>query len=280
MSILTKICVVVLVVLVLLGCPIFITLATVGPNYRDEFVKEQIKSKRFEHTAQTERVVAALRYDELQVVLKEITDLQQKLDAERTQYDLQIRELQGTLAECAGEKKIVNAVVAKLTIVTLNDQTRIAALTNDLTAMRQRVNELTMKSLDIKNELQEVISNRDSLNLQAKTLREENQRLTRENLDLRGKLALTPSRKTERVTVPQVAPDIRGRIVAVSQDVASINIGSAQGIKPGVKLMVYRGGDFVGHLLVRDAEVGEAFGIIIDKRLEPMRGDMVKTIPK
>ena len=64
-------------------------------------------------------------------------------------------------------------------------------------------------------------------------------------------------------------------MVAVSNDVVSINIGSAGGIKPGMRLIIYRENKFVANLRIAEVDINEAVGIISDKKQDPVQGDKV-----
>jgi len=280
LSILTKICVVVLVVLVLLACPIFITQATVAPNYRDRYEKERLRANNYAQQFQAERLRAERLLKKLEELTKKVEDLQDRIARLQNAKDQSDREYQRKIAELKGAAKLDQANLSRLATVVQKDQVQIAALGNDLKAARAKIDELNRESLDLKNELDEALARADRMQLQARRLREENARLVRENKNLRSQLALGEIRQPGMEIRPVVQqPEITGRITAIYQDVAQINIGSAQGIQRNMKLMVYRGGDFVAHLIIDDVEVGEAAGIIVNKRLEPMQGDMVVTLP-
>jgi len=72
---------------------------------------------------------------------------------------------------------------------------------------------------------------------------------------------------------------ITGTVIAVDGDYASINIGSAKGIGPGMLLIIYRGTELVSFLRVVEVDVAEAAGIIINSRLDPLQGDKVTRAP-
>ena len=69
--------------------------------------------------------------------------------------------------------------------------------------------------------------------------------------------------------------EIVGTITAVSQDVASINIGSAHGVVKGMKMTIYRGGMYVGTIRIEDVKPRVSAGIITQANLPPVKGDKV-----
>ena len=84
-----------------------------------------------------------------------------------------------------------------------------------------------------------------------------------------NKLSDLMSRKS---TVPQTMT-LHGTILAVKEGIASINVGSAKGIRPGMRLVVYRGNRFVGYLKIVEVEAKEAAGLMVDTVLDVRPGD-------
>ena len=75
-------------------------------------------------------------------------------------------------------------------------------------------------------------------------------------------------------------PGITGTVIAVKGNLASVNVGSIKGIKSGMEMMIYRGGEFVAYLQIQDVDTNQSAGIVVKKRLDPMVGDKVETIAK
>ena len=44
-----------------------------------------------------------------------------------------------------------------------------------------------------------------------------------------------------------------------------------------MKLIVYRGGQFVGHIRIQQVKLSEAVGLVIDKKMNPQPGDKATT---
>ena len=51
-----------------------------------------------------------------------------------------------------------------------------------------------------------------------------------------------------------------GRITKVQNDLASVSIGQAQGVKPGMELIIYRGAKYLGKLRITQVLPNEAAG--------------------
>jgi hypothetical protein len=112
-----------------------------------------------------------------------------------------------------------------------------------------------------------------------KDLRAENQELQAEIALLRSKGATVAGGGGDKTPVPVTAPGqaVSGKVTAVHDGVASINIGRAKGIKEKMRLKVFRGGKFVAHLRIDLVEADSAAGVILNKKLDVIQGDEVAT---
>jgi len=57
-------------------------------------------------------------------------------------------------------------------------------------------------------------------------------------------------------------------VLGVDGDVIRINIGSANGVRPGMRLVVYRGHRFGGFLKITEVDKNEATGVLVDNILD------------
>jgi myosin heavy subunit len=279
LNMLTKICIVVLAVTSLVACVVFISLATVTPNWRFEYEREKeaygrLESESRKHMEATSRLTAELGEAR--------------------------RELRQTSSELRAEKRALTVEIQHHKIKNTDLQNKITSINDQLTAVenthktQQATNEKLQKELTEswtrETKLQsEMIRVADLLKEEeAKSERlEKNLKVTQEVCqDLKSELAERNKRITEleqggavaagkKDVQPLPTHKIAGTVTAVSDNLASINIGSAHGIKEGMKLVVYRGDQFVGHLKIEQVRVNEAAGIIVDKRLAPRQGDKV-----
>jgi hypothetical protein len=70
-----------------------------------------------------------------------------------------------------------------------------------------------------------------------------------------------------------------GKITAVKDNMASVNIGRRHGVRPGMKLLVTRGSRFLAYLRVEVVDGTEAAGLVTDRRFDPRVGDEVRQAP-
>lgn len=282
MSILTKTCIVVLVVVVLLACPVFIKQAMVTPNYKGLWEKEQRRSALLlqygEHTrlalnkSQYERNEATKRADDADAAKLE--------DGAKAHADIVNLRLAKTEAEARARRLDVdNAVLANMAkdamkrlddALALNSQyrTKIAAL-GQANASIADLLAAARASLRSANELAKVYRDREAVAVRdLEEAKEVIAKYIAEKGPLKGGTDGQPG------TVK-----IRATILAVREGIASINAGAAKGVKPGMRLVVYRNAQFVGWLKVIEVEAQEAAGLVTDTApgLEAQRGDKVTT---
>ena len=74
-------------------------------------------------------------------------------------------------------------------------------------------------------------------------------------------------------------PKIVGKIVAIRNDIASIDVGSAQGVRENMRMVITHNARFVGYLEIYEVDPGAAAGIVKDKQVEPQVGDTVSFPP-
>ena len=278
MSTLTKICVVILVVLVLLACPIFISMATVPYSFR-QLRKEEKDSK------EAVIVQAAHRELQLQRANEEIKAADARSKAASAKAFLEEQKLKASLeaaklANSAFQDELaqLNARLTELSTGLDAERTQKALLSQQLAQTRQKNATLAEENRQVNEVLRQTKANFDRVEKQAVFLREEiavrEARIER----LEEQLAAGGiSTKDEEAAVVSVGPGgaISGRIDIVREDLAQINVGSAKGVKPGMKLIISRGDQFVGYLRISEVDISSAAGFVVDKRLDPMKGDKV-----
>lgn len=81
--------------------------------------------------------------------------------------------------------------------------------------------------------------------------------------------------ETARAVSPVAPRAIRGHIKEVHGDVASITVGSTDGVAPGMRFIVYRGSQYLGELVVSDVEPEEAAGALENVQDQIRAGDRV-----
>jgi chromosome segregation ATPase len=221
--------------------------------------------------------------------------LEDKLNSEITSLRAEIDGLQTNLDNAEREKA---ALLQKV-----NNWTSI---TKDFYQTTDKQGQLLKNTLDELNKVQaEQIRQRKELNETTaalvekmaiiETLEAENKRMLEEKTELQnrldqflqpvGKVAakavpVTPRKEAARPAAPE-ARDIalQGLVTAVDlkNSVASISIGTADGVKEGMRFHVTRGDEFLCDILIIDVDAEEAVGIMELIQQQPKVGDNVST---
>jgi hypothetical protein len=92
-----------------------------------------------------------------------------------------------------------------------------------------------------------------------------------------GPPAVVEAFKPSVQTPPAVTAPIRGTITSVRGNVAGISVGSADGVAPGMRFVIYRGSgpgsQYVGTLEITRVEANESAGTVSRATTEIQRGD-------
>ncbi|MFA6134484.1 MAG: hypothetical protein WC869_10770 [Phycisphaerae bacterium] len=282
MGILTKISIVILLVLILLACPVFITQAMLTPTYLQGYQTKDMQAQILEQAVRLANLeVQKVKLDRDQLAAR----LTQDAGSMQTEMDNLKAALAGERSRSAkleNDLSSINAELSKMRADNADNSKRTATLAD------QRDKDLKkIEALSAENRRLEELSKQTSLDLDRQsqivsTLRE--QLVDREDRikSLEGRLGSSGGAPGATVAAPEkpaaaAASEVRinGTVTAVKGDVVSINVGSAKGVKAGMRLIIYRAGNYVGMLRVEQVDVGSAAGTTFNKLLDVAQGDKV-----
>ena len=287
MNILTKICVVVLLVLVLFSSGVFISSAVTPDNWRMNYLNQLARAEQAVTLALNTQL--ALRQEqlnrdaiskELQAVrsdsVKQVGTLSADLATANT--DLKKKDADLSAANADLKKSLANLEMAmgvtKIKDAQLTEASKLLATANaDNQRLNSTVNQLTSEA--------------DRYVSKNKSLAEMNQ-MQKEYITqlLEQKAQPAPAAGTgtaTTVTPSGETPKVDGQVTAVSGDIVSVNIGSSKGLKVGMTLIVYRnvpsGVELVGKLTIKPEglDLSETSGVITGRKGEVKQGDLVTT---
>jgi len=286
LSTLTKICVVFLVIAVLLACPVFIKQATTIPHYKDLLEKEARRTTLLaQHLSSEQGVIKGIK--------AQLDKAQNELAVVRRDKDGQITGLQAELAKSQLALTRAQALAARL-------QAQADQAEKNAAAAAARTDAIAAVAADLRKTInklsQDIVVVKDQNSQYQANLRraEELVRVYKEReADTVQKLETAQALIVKiRQAVPNIDQIVRGEgvagvdrggvvvnatILAVSEGIASINAGTAKGVKAGMRLVVYRDDRFVGYLKISEVDAQEAAGIMVDSVLTAQRGDKVTT---
>ena len=288
MSTLTKILIVLLTLSSIFLCGIVVTYVANADNYRQKYNdirtdKDSLSKKAKNLTKQVNEKIEQKRL------------LEDKLSSEIASLKVEIGKLQADLDNAEREKAVLLQKVNNWTSIvqdfreTNDDQGRLLEETLD---QLKKVQAEQIKDHKELNEttaaLVEKMAIIETLEARAKRLIEEKTELQNRLdrfLQPLGKVAavpvpITPEKAVARPAKPTVEDiALQGLVTAVDlkNSMASISIGTADGVKEGMKFHVIRGDEFICDILIIDIDAEEAVGILELVQKQPKVGDNVST---
>lgn len=273
MNILTKICVVVLLILVLVASVVFINMATVLPNYRELYEAKKTEAALAKQDARTQKLLTNRLTHEMELLADRNSGLSRevaklKVDAEPDVESRRTAEIVQKLSDFEAKLE-----AQALTIKAMGDRNTL--LEGQLKQERAQIAKLqeqyaaqTGKLTEVTGELQRSERVVRALEQQLRDREERIAELERQKT--------TPGAAAAEGAVTVAAQSrVNGTVSAVRGETASINVGAAQGVTRGQKYYIYRNATFVGYLRIDEVDEGEAAGTVVDKQLDPVIGDKV-----
>ena len=273
MNILTKICVVILLVLVLFASFTFVNMATVPQNWRHQYNRAKQEATLNAQAVRFEKLAAERMSQELAKAQKRSDDLAAELAAIKKDKVPGPEELRTAELASALQKSNVQLAELQLNVKAMSERNeRLAAQLDEsrktIAGLQKQNRQAIAEITQVRGKLER--SERVVGALQ-RQLQDRDERIGELELQLRERLAgpTTPQRGATAVG------KIAGTITAIRGELVSINIGSAHGVIRGLKLYIYRDASFVGYLRVDEVDEGESAGTVVDKQLDPVAGDKV-----
>lgn len=288
MSTLTKILIVLLTLSSIFLCGIVVTYVANADNYRQKYndIRTDKDSLSKKAKSLTKQVNEKIEQKKL---------LEDKLSSEIASLKVEIGKLQADLDNAEREKAVLLQKVNNWTSIvqdfreTNDDQGRLLEETLDQLKKVQAEQIKDHKELnETTSALVEKMAIIETLETRAKRLIEEKTELQNRLdrfLQPLGKVAavpvpITPEKAVARPAKPAVEDiALQGLVTAVDlkNSMASISIGTADGVKEGMKFHVIRGDEFICDILIIDIDAEEAVGILELVQKQPKVGDNVST---
>jgi len=288
LSTLTKILIVLLTISTIALCAVVVTYVANADNFRE---KEQDAAGKLRTESQ------------------KLKDLQQQFNQQNTRYQQTEDRLNGKIASLQAEVETLQANLANAErekaalLQKVNDWTSITKdfyETNDkqgqlLQDTLEKLKQVRADQIKQEKELKEtsavliekmaVIENLEAEKKQLVEQKTQLQTRLDQYLQPMGKFAAEPVTVTRRTDVPRMAlpppTDISLKALVTAVDMkhsmASISIGSADGVKEGMKFHVTRGDEFICDILILDTDTEEAVGVLDLIQQQPKVGDNAAT---
>jgi len=281
LNILTKIFIVAQLVVILVACPVFITQAVVPANYRIAYERQVQQTRLNVQDARVANLSLERSQRELETTRAQAEKARITAETEVDTLQSDFKSLQSKNNMLLGQMETINAKIGKLQAAAELDIKLRTDMQKDLKTARKTIVDCKSQNGELELALSKAVA-------RAQRQEKVNQVLQEQIAQQKSEIArYIKERETVgkgipggigKISTPTVTikGEVTGEITAVGpNDTASINIGSAKGIKKNMKLYIYRGGNFVGYLRVGMVDASQAAGVVVDKRLDVMRGDKV-----
>jgi len=288
LSTLTKILIVLLTIASIFLCGIMVTYVANADNYKQKYDKLYVD---LQDAVQKRRGIETQLKEEIQKADQQKKELSDNIAS----LNLKIQQLEADFNEAQREKALllqrVDVFAAEVATFTKTNQDQRALLENTIKTWKNVEADL-IKEQSQHKETSRLLFEKIAI---IRTLEEKDKRLLEENAELQTKLdqflrqygkVLAPATPVTPVTAKAkpAAPPIRdislkGQITAVDlkNSLAEISIGTAHGVKEGMKFHVTRGDQFVCDIVILDVEPEKAIGWLELVQDEPKAGDIAST---
>jgi len=290
LSALTKILIVLLTIASIFLCGIMVTYVANADNYKQKYnnlyvdLQDSVQKRKGAETQLKEEIDKAGR--QIKVLNDKIASL-----------NMQIEQTKSDLAEAEREKALLLKRVDSFASIVegftkTNDQQGL--LLKNSIARLESVEADLIKEQSQHKETSRILFEKIAI---IRTLEEKDKRLLEENAELQTKIdhflrpvgktlapptPVTPIKtKAKPVTPPTRDISLKGKItdVDLKNSLAEISIGTAHGVKEGMKFHVTRGDEFICDILILDVEPEKSVGILdlFNTEQPPKTGDNVST---
>lgn len=289
MSTLTKILIVLLTLSSIFLCGIVVTYVANADNYREKYTN--IRSDR---DSLDKKLKAKTK--EANEYIEEKQQLEDKLRSEIATLSAKVGKLEGNLRDVERERASLLAQVQSWTSITKDFYTTTdkqgALLKNTLDELKH----IQAEQIKQRKELNETTAELVEKMAIVEQVQAENRRLLEEKTELRARLdsilrpageavaevvMVTPEKTTRlRRTGPATMQiGLKGLVTDVDMEnsLVEISIGSADGVKEGMKFYITRGEEFICDILIYDVEPEKAVGLLDLVSKRPKAGDDVST---
>lgn len=288
MSILTKICIVLLVVLILPAVPVFVTQATIAPNYRKAYEEEEKRARLYAQDARRHMIMLRSSEEARAQERERANESKATMSTRITQLQHDKHALENSNSDLRRTIESQEVKRGVLQSQLTNAQNARAELKREIDdaqkGYKKKITDLTDTLYATKKQLDEAVAERErALKIarlrheQMVRVEEEKKRLEEIIVELRrrGKTAGDVMKEPEGPV-----QNILGSVTAVGQNIASINVGRTKGVRKGMVFLVHRLDQYVCRLQIESVHLDKAAGIIVDKKLEPQVDDKVVAAAK
>jgi flagellar biosynthesis chaperone FliJ len=286
LSTLTKALIVLLTLASIFLCGIVVTYVARANNYKQKY-DDQVKDlQAAKQLYQTKISTASEDVARAQQQLDEANQKITELEAQKSKIQIDLATAERSSYGCQERLTNLAGVVSGL------NQT-ISSMDQSLKLTREELDKARTEQVKNRKELNEVTAALNEKSVQADSLESERRRLLEENSALEQQLAgagksgkmpsvqpVTPAPAGVRSAPPvtnQVS--LTGKITEINlkNNLVTVSLGSADGVRTGMRFHVVRGDTFVCDIVITNVDVDRSAGTLQLIRQQPQVGDTVST---
>jgi len=282
-NILTKICIVLLVLLNVFAAVVYITKLKTDKNYRLLYEEGLLAKGQAEMARDNADLAVKAAVHEMNEKLKQKELQLREEQAKNATLQEQNQALQMHLTKTEANRDEQATALAALEQNQSESQKIIEALEAQRTSLDKEIDKQLVENVSLQDLLADANQQIQRDHAEKRVLREQLAQREEENVVLIEKLkglGVTTPTQDEQVVVETPAGTLTATVTAIQSDgLASINIGSVHGVRDGIEMFIYRGAEFVGHLRIEQVDDTESAGVTFNIRegMAVQQGDSVTT---
>lgn len=286
MSTLTKVFVVLLVVFSITFSAMTISVVARMTNWRDlastyqEHAKVADANMRQLIASNAAELASAMDWVESEAALRA------EAQAESEKLRGEVATLKAQLAQAEAEKSNAEASARALLAQLQSSEAERAEYRSQRDELEQQNVDLSRRNMDLGDRVNEqtaqiavMLAEKRELEQQINVLRQESDRLAQQTGQPSAAGAFEDASAAGMTGVSPVTPisatPIRGKVMSISEDIVTITVGAADGVKEGMIFVIHRNGNYIGDVKVTVVDPNRAAGRLTQKGAEPMVGDLV-----
>lgn len=249
-------------------------------NYKQAYESLQTEYAGLQEKSQTNEQLVVEK-------TKQIADLSNKLDSQIASLKADKAKIEQDFASVTREKNELDEKVKTLATAALGFKEEVGNMQSNLTQTRTELEQARAESIKLSKNLDEITQNLDEKMAQLEAANKEKKRLLEEKSKLEGQVSGKPS-AFEPVTSTDTGPatraiesaapvSLQGKITNLQGNLATISIGSADGVETGMVFHVTQNDNFICDIKVTDVDAEVAAGTLELVQQQPRIGDLVST---
>jgi myosin heavy subunit len=266
LSNLTKILIVLLTLSAILLCGIVVTYVANADNYRQKYTSLNSERDSLEKDKESLN-------DQLKEKIQQKDDLEKSLNGQLSTLKTKSDDLQAKINTVEREKAELLERVNGWASITKDFQATTEKQTQLLSTAQEDLKQLKAEQIKLSKELEQTSTALVEKTAIIEAAEAEKRRLVEEKVDLQNRIdksgkvtaAGAPVTQEKGYALPTAAAiNLKGLIAEVDakNSLATISIGSADGVKEGMKFHVTRGDEFICDVLIVDVDTEKAVGVL------------------